>query len=440
MKIPLHIEKETLGERVKRYRTEREMSQEKLAEFCGVTNGWISKLEKDKYSPSPELITKLASSFKIPVHELLQEEDQRMELISRIKLISVLLETNQLEEAEEYIHELETHPELSKKDELTLKVLFAECRYLQGHYNESLEILLPLIDSLEMANYHDAHLLSNIRNKVGNNYFLKRDFTKAFYNYNKAYEYTLRYDEIDPLIGRITFNVAYTLRILGRYHEADYFLEQSHQNCQAMNDLKQMAKTFYEQGMLYSKRHEFEKAAASFEQSKTIFEALNLQSLYVIVQDSYAMEITARHEPITAIQQLHDCIGILNQYSMYDRLILNYAKMAKIQLGMKKFSEANGNLLHAIELIATHEYQALPESGECYKVYAKYFYELEQYQNSIHYALKSSDIFDRMKLLRDQVEALQIAADAYDQLGETRKANEILKQCNQILLQNHEGR
>jgi hypothetical protein len=94
----------------------------------------------------------------------------------------------------------------------------------------------------------------------------------------------------------------------------------------------------------------------------------------------------------------------------------------------------------ACGIISTHSYQIMPEAGECYKIYAKYFYDVQQYQNAIDYALKSSEIFDRMKLPRDQVEALQVAADAYDLLGDTRTSNGILKQCNQILLENHEGR
>ncbi|WP_109689826.1 helix-turn-helix domain-containing protein [Tumebacillus permanentifrigoris] len=55
MSTPLHKNQETLGARVKRLRIERELSQEKVADFCGVTNGWISKLEKDKFSPRPNL-------------------------------------------------------------------------------------------------------------------------------------------------------------------------------------------------------------------------------------------------------------------------------------------------------------------------------------------------------------------------------------------------
>ncbi|PWK05022.1 helix-turn-helix domain-containing protein [Tumebacillus permanentifrigoris] len=160
MSTPLHTKSETLGARVKRLRTEREMSQEKLADFCGVTNGWISKLEKDKYWPSPELITNLSAAFKIPVHELLQEEDKRMEVVSRIKLIEVLLERNKPFEAESYILEVEGHPELTTKDKLVLRIHYAECLYQQAKHQESLLVLIPIIEELESTNHHDAIILS----------------------------------------------------------------------------------------------------------------------------------------------------------------------------------------------------------------------------------------------------------------------------------------
>ena len=135
-----------------------------------------------------------------------------MELVSRIKLIEVLLETNQAEDAERIILSLIDHANISENDSIKLSIFLSESKYQQQKYSESIEILQPLIQSLESSNYHDAHILAEIRNQIGKSFFRNRDFTSAFYNYQKSYEYTLRFDSFDLLSAKISYNLAVSLR------------------------------------------------------------------------------------------------------------------------------------------------------------------------------------------------------------------------------------
>ncbi|ARU61690.1 hypothetical protein CBW65_12160 [Tumebacillus avium] len=138
---------ETIGTGIRRLRNLRSMSQSQLADRVGVTFGWISQIEQDKAIPSAELLSKIATQFKIPVHELIQNEESHMELKSRIKLVEVLLEAGQPEEAEMMISGLEPQPDLSDSDRLTIQIHLAECKYQQKDYDQSIEILRPLIHS-----------------------------------------------------------------------------------------------------------------------------------------------------------------------------------------------------------------------------------------------------------------------------------------------------
>ena len=80
-------ERGTVGQRIKRLRKERGLSQIVLAQQTGVTDAWISQVETDKSTPSAELLNKIASAMKIPIRELLQDEEADLELTTRIKLV-----------------------------------------------------------------------------------------------------------------------------------------------------------------------------------------------------------------------------------------------------------------------------------------------------------------------------------------------------------------
>lgn len=186
--------KESIGDRIRRFRKERNMSQITLAEMVGVTFGWISQIEQEKAKASPDLLNKIATALKVPIRELLQNEDEHMELVSRIKLVEVLLETNQITEAQKVIQDIVDHVELSEKDKITLRILESECRYQQSLFSKVVEDLTPLAHSLEASNYHDAYILSWIRYVIGKAFYQLRDFTNALYNYRKAYDYTQRFE------------------------------------------------------------------------------------------------------------------------------------------------------------------------------------------------------------------------------------------------------
>ena len=64
-----------LGDRIKEYRQKSGMSQEKIAEFVGVSRQAVTKWEANQTAPSTENLFKLAEIFGIKVDDLLETED-----------------------------------------------------------------------------------------------------------------------------------------------------------------------------------------------------------------------------------------------------------------------------------------------------------------------------------------------------------------------------
>lgn len=59
------------GQLVRKYRKERNMSQEQLALLCNMDRSYLGRIERGEVNPTLEKIYELASSLKISVYELL---------------------------------------------------------------------------------------------------------------------------------------------------------------------------------------------------------------------------------------------------------------------------------------------------------------------------------------------------------------------------------
>lgn len=424
---------ETIGSRIRRFRNERNMSQSQLAECVGVTFGWISQIEQDKATASPDLLNKISSAFKIPIRELLQDEDQHMELISRIKLVEVLLETNQHQEAERIILELDTHSDISKKDRIALSVHLSECRYRQQRYDEALLILHPVIESLESENYHDGQLLAWIRNKIGKSYFKKSEYTNAFYNYQKAYDLINRFQEFDQLAARISYNVGMALRRKGFDKAAIPYLDRSREFFENRQSLWDLAHSIFEQGKALKNVKNFAKAAECFDKSKVLFETLNFQKWSTEVQITYASSIVAQENPKEAIAQLYNTLDSLEKESDFAGVAFVLSIIADIHLSLGQLKSSHSVLEKAESLVFAHSLQNTLEAGECFATYAKYFLQSENYKNSIEYALNAVKIFGTINMLRDQASSLKYVVEAYEQMGELTNALKFEKQRSRLL-------
>ncbi len=70
-----------IGQRIRRYRTQLGLSQERLAELAGCHPTYIGQIERGEKNVSLESIVKISSALKVPLSELVEgieesEEDR----------------------------------------------------------------------------------------------------------------------------------------------------------------------------------------------------------------------------------------------------------------------------------------------------------------------------------------------------------------------------
>jgi transcriptional regulator with XRE-family HTH domain len=78
MSRPKKTAESVLGERLRELRTERGISQEKLAELAGLHRNYIGHLERGEKTASLDVIVRLGATFSMSVTDLLEPFDARM--------------------------------------------------------------------------------------------------------------------------------------------------------------------------------------------------------------------------------------------------------------------------------------------------------------------------------------------------------------------------
>lgn len=68
--------RKVFGDNVKKYRTEKKLSQEKFAELCGLHRTYIGDIECYQRNVSLDNIQKIANAFNIATYKLLLESEE----------------------------------------------------------------------------------------------------------------------------------------------------------------------------------------------------------------------------------------------------------------------------------------------------------------------------------------------------------------------------
>jgi len=66
--------KQVLGKNIRRKRKEMNISQEKLAELCGLHRTYVGAIERGERNVSLENMHRIAKALNLPISELLKEE------------------------------------------------------------------------------------------------------------------------------------------------------------------------------------------------------------------------------------------------------------------------------------------------------------------------------------------------------------------------------
>lgn len=84
-----------LGEKIKSYRESKNMTQNDLANILGVSAGTVSKYESGALEPNIESLKKLAKLFEISIDELLNDEEEKFDIL-KINVLDTFREQKEM--------------------------------------------------------------------------------------------------------------------------------------------------------------------------------------------------------------------------------------------------------------------------------------------------------------------------------------------------------
>ena len=97
-----------LGQKIKKLRDERELSQEELAKFIGISRAALSEVERGNRSLDVFELTKIAKIFELSIDELLRNKKAKIKELNKSKYAanankSIKFESEKLRELILYI-------------------------------------------------------------------------------------------------------------------------------------------------------------------------------------------------------------------------------------------------------------------------------------------------------------------------------------------------
>ena len=86
-----------IGNRIKQFREENNMTQKEIAEILEVDPGTISKYESNLIEPNIKSLIRLSNTFQITIDELIREDDEEYEFdVSEIDILATLKEQKEM--------------------------------------------------------------------------------------------------------------------------------------------------------------------------------------------------------------------------------------------------------------------------------------------------------------------------------------------------------
>lgn len=87
----------SIGNRIKQFREENNMTQKEIAEILEVEPGTISKYESNLIEPNIKSLIRLSNTFQITIDELIREDDEEYEFdVSEIDILATLKEQKEM--------------------------------------------------------------------------------------------------------------------------------------------------------------------------------------------------------------------------------------------------------------------------------------------------------------------------------------------------------
>lgn len=411
----------TIGQRVKRHRTERGLSQMELAEgIC--SHQTVSLLETDKHTPSVQIMRRLAEKLEIPLHEMMCDRERELEVKLQVEILKVYVEQSEYDRGLLLLDELEQRQDLTDYHKTQLLLLRSECWMRTNCAQEAIELLTNIKSSLETTRQGDHRFLAEFHNKLGNAYYFASNMIYAHMNYMRALEECEKVPELFLVLAEIRFNLGTVCSWLGFYTDAQSYLTESLETFTRIADTKRLASAYFSLGVLYKNLSRYEDAESYLLQALTLYRAHNVVEMANVVRQQFAHSILAKKDPDRAIAELLDCLEEFQSYGDDKRVIHTYARIASLYIDEKRLEDAARYLELGMERAANTKFQTDPRYVYLYQVFAKFSLCDQEFERAIEYSLLASKWYERLGLQRESADSLQICAEAYRRLGSVEEA------------------
>ena len=148
------------GDMIRKYRTEKGLTQKKLGELCGIADSNIRKYESGNQNPKIETLQKIADALDIPVNRLLAGK-----IISRDELKEKLSEyglTHLVPDTEEERTVLENCKKLNETGKKEAAKRVEELTNLPQYINKDNTLTVNAAHSISGASEEDRQFDENI--------------------------------------------------------------------------------------------------------------------------------------------------------------------------------------------------------------------------------------------------------------------------------------
>jgi HTH-type transcriptional regulator, quorum sensing regulator NprR len=423
---------EKIGQRVKAFRKERGFSQDELAEgIC--SRQTISLLENGQHFPSAEFMQKIAERLGVPFHEIMVDETSELEVKVQMDIIKVYIETRDFQNALELIDQLEQVEDVLEYQKREMVLCRAECLMQSGNAQGAIECLNELLQKLEQLREPDDIFMAKLYDKLGTANYHVSNFPKAYANYMRAYQLTLRFPKFDPLAAKVSYNLGMVCRVINNSTEAIEHLTRAESFFNSITDLGKLAYAAFELGIAYKDIKDYQKADQYLNEALVLYSSLNNIGMARRVKQTYALRVLSKQEPSKAIEELLKCAEGFLESGDTSRAALTYASAVEIILDDERTSEAERYINMALNLFRDADAKIHPRFAYVYQVYSKYLQKIKNLEKSIEYSYESSEIFATMGLDRDAADSLIIAAQVYREQGMFEKVDEVSRRIIDLL-------
>jgi tetratricopeptide (TPR) repeat protein len=416
----------SMGQRFKKIRLEKGISQEKLAEgIC--SNSVVSHIETDRQYPSAHIWGKLAERLGVPVYEIMGEKENQMETSFQLDMIRVYIEKGEYAHAFTLIDELQGRQQLLEHQRVDLLLQRAECSINSGRMKEAIEILLPFVERQDIQQTVDDLTLCDSYNKLGKGYFKLRDFEKAYAAFERGYRITLKFSDLGTVAANVTYNLGLTCSHLGYKEDGRRFLEKAHQFYKSVSDIKNIADTLFAIAISSGD-------VSQLNTVRSLYESMNLIRESIVVRQHYAFHVESKINYENAINEFRDTAMRFESLGDIGMSVYTLSRAVAVCLDHDDLELASELCEESIERRERINEDSTFALGYFYKVKAALNLRLNRFEECISDAKRASDICAIMGMYAESAEALQLSARAFEFQGEYQKAYEVSCKIVDLLL------